>query len=187
MSIPRKRSRSEFEACDVKEESNMCFKHRRIMDRSPISTNQLACTKFPDFVLKDESFNGILLDTNSWVKTIVDDLLLNVKCGFHWKNDMTCLRVNVWGNNEAMQLIPQVPVEQMHLLPKSAQQCLILACISGPQKFHQQFAFKSHYDKNLPFMIVFQTNGNNITNMNNEIKINGTVIKLTKIGNKSTA
>ena len=95
MSMPRTRSRSEFEECDVKEESNMCFKHRRIMDRSPISTIHLARSKFPDFVLKDEAFNGASLETNSWVKTIVDDLLLNVKCRFHWKNDMTCLRVNV--------------------------------------------------------------------------------------------
>ena len=34
-------------------------------------------------------------------------------------------------------------------------------------------------------MIVFQTHGNNITNVNNEIKINETVIKLTKIRKKS--
>ena len=50
---------------------------------------------------------------------------------FVWKNEMICLYTQLRCKNTLHQLIPEVPVNQMHLLSNKSDNNVVLACLSG--------------------------------------------------------
>ena len=185
----RKRSRDEFEECNVISRRNRCFKKRRCSVHPQIPIKVLKRCRFnmirPKRILKNSTFNGVPYSTNAWAKVIAKKYLKNLDCSYLEKFNMVCLRIKLWAkNNVIKQLIPKVPVTQMHVLPPTAQKCMILTCVVGPQEFHQQFSFKTHYDEYYPFLVIFQTHGKDNSRMHRVININNTKIVLRRTSNE---
>ena len=91
---------------------------------------------------------------------------------------MTCLYTQIRCKKALAELIPEVPVNQMHLLSNKSDNKVVLACLSGVRDYHQQFIFKSEQRNGYPFLMLFETRGRDAPAMLPQIKINGEVVLL---------
>lgn len=179
-----------FHQC--KWQQSKCFSSfRRLFDDATLF---IYCLHLNEEGILQQKFGNYFKDSTDkmidvqWMNSILKKYLKSVCCFVRKKekdfSTVNHLTVKIWDNNSMIHFIPDVIATHMHILPKSAEKCLIIACVKGlscidGRFFHQQFSFRLRYSCWCPFVVTLQVIGDLVDDMEHVVLINDHRVHLT--------